>query len=476
MAPWLALVVFVAVLALGLLAGPLLALVAMAGLVFVAVVWASPHVGLVGMIVAGVGVPFLASASERIPVSVTQLLALVTLASYLHWALRNRVLPTYAPHMVAMAVFTGVVLASVVHAPERLQSLIGASIYLRAVLFAATVAFLATTRRTLLLTVLALTFAATLPAILGVAEYAVPGFHIASDDDLQFQQTGATVSTFSLEDDTSIQRVSGGTGNYNWLAYTIAMLMPLNLFWWYAFPRPAVRIVVLGITAIQLAAMVLTYTRSAFIGLIVAGAFLVVKRQVRPWIPVTLVLAALVTLPLWAPERFAERMLSREYLAQGTSVMRRDYIVAGAKMFREHWLLGHGYGQFGDYFLARSDSQYVEHMRQEIERGAGPPESIRPHNMYVDVAVDYGILGLAAYLWLLALLLKDLREVERNGSPEASRLAIMLQASLVVFSVCGMFGHISIMRVPWVLAGLVAALRRVALQARAAGTREAPAG
>ena len=126
----------------------------------------------------------------------------------------------------------------------------------------------------------------------------------------------------------------------------------------------------------------------------------------RPWIPVTLVLAALVTLPLWAPDRFAERMLSREYLAQGTSVMRRDYIVAGVKMFREQWLLGHGYGQFGDYFLARSDSQYVDHMRQEIERGAGPPESIRPHNMYVDVAVDYGILGLAAYLWLLALLLK----------------------------------------------------------------------
>jgi hypothetical protein len=476
MAPWLALAVFAGVLALGLVAGPVLALVAMAGLVFAAVVWASPHVGLVGMIVAGVGVPFLASASERIPVSVTQLLALFTLASYLHWAMRNRVLPTYAPHMVAMGVFTGVVLASVAHAPDRLQSLLGASIYLRAVLFAATVAFLATTRRTVLLTALALTFAATLSSTLGVAEYVVPGFHIASDDDLQHRQTGATVSTFSLEDDSSIQRVSGGAGNYNWLAYTIAMLMPLNLFWWHAFPRPSARTVVLGITGIQLAAMVLTYTRSAFIGLAVAGAFLVMKRQVRPWVPVSLVLAALVTLPLWAPDRFAERMLSREYLAQGTSVMRRDLVVTGAQMFREHWLLGHGYGQYGDFFLAHSSSRYVEHMREEIERGAGPPESIRPHNMYIDLAVDYGILGLAAFLWLLALLMKDLREVERAGNLEARRLAIVLQASLVVFSVCGLFGHISIMRVPWVLAGFAAALRRVTLQARAAEGRSAQAG
>jgi hypothetical protein len=55
-------------------------------------------------------------------------------------------------------------------------------------------------------------------------------------------------------------------------------------------------------------------------------------------------------------------------------------------------------------------------------------------------------------------------------------LAIVLQASLVVFSVCGLFGHISIMRVPWVLAGFAAALRRVTLQARAAEGRSAQAG
>jgi O-antigen ligase len=292
----------------------------------------------------------------------------------------------------------------------------------------------------------------------------VPGFHIASDDDLQFARTGATVSTFSIEDDSTIQRVSGGTGNYNWLAYTLVLLMPLNLYWWHAYPSLRSRVILLALTGMQLAALVLTYTRSAFIGLLAAGLYLVMKREVKLWLPATAIGIALITLPLWAPDRFAERMLSREYFSKGTTVIRTDFIVTGIGMFRDKWVLGHGYGQFGEYFLRHSTSEYVTRMQEEIDRGAGAPHSIRPHNMYVDVAVDYGIIGLAAFLWLLTMLLRDLREAERHGEESERRIAVLLQASLIAFCVCGFFGHNSIMRAPWAIAGLVAAVRRVALE------------
>ena len=121
---------------IGVGAGPLMAILALAGLIVIAVIWIWPHAGLIGMILTGVGIPMLASSSTTIPVSITQILAMITLISYVHWAVLNRQQPTYAPHMWALIVFGGVVVISVFLAPDKAQSLIGASIYIRALLFA----------------------------------------------------------------------------------------------------------------------------------------------------------------------------------------------------------------------------------------------------------------------------------------------------------------------------------------------------
>ena len=453
-----------ALFAIGVGAGPLMAIVALAGLIVIAVIWIWPHAGLIGMILTGVGIPMLASSSTTIPVSITQILAMITLISYVHWAVLNRQQPTYAPHMWALIVFGGVVVISVFLAPDKAQSLIGASIYIRALLFAGITAFLGTSWRSVTMIVLALTAAATLSSTLGVAEFAVPGFHIPADDDEQYQRTGSAVSTFSLEENTTLQRVSGGTGNYNWLAYTIALVMPLNLFWWRRSSGLFQQAIVLLITAVQLAALVLTYTRSGFIGLGAAAIYLIIRKRLSAWLPIGFVAIGLLTLPVWAPDRFAERMLSGEYLRQGTSTIRRDFIANGFNMATEKWLFGHGYGQFGPYFLAHSKSQYVPLMQDEIDKGSGSPNEIRPHNLYIDLVVDYGLVGLLSFGLIIAMLFHDLRTVERYGSSDKTELSVVLQASLISFCICGLFGHITIMRLPWVVVGLIAALRRAAIE------------
>lgn len=459
-----------ALVALFFAVGPLMALGALASLLVALAIWFWPTVGVVLMIVTGVGIPHLAAANSYIPISITQVVALLTIGSgaYSVWAHREQF--TYAPHFIAIVAFLAIVMASTLLKPDMEQSRIGASTYLRAAMFVGVVACLAIRRSSFMTAALSLTAAVTLCSVLGVAEYAVPGFHIPSADDEQYERTGAAVSTFSMEDDSdTIVRVSGGTGNYNWLAYTIAVGLPLNLFWWRYAKSSLAKFIVLAATVAQFAALVLTYTRSGFIGLAAAVVFLIWQRRLPLWIPAAIIGVAALTSPLWMPQRFLDRVFSTKYLAQGTTTIRKDFAYAGWDMFLQAPIFGHGYGQFGPFFMAHSKSIYVPPLRDEIEKGAGTENDIRPHNLYVDLACDYGIIGLGAFAAFVVLLYLDLSAVRAAAaSPTDADLALLMQSALIAFCVSGFFGNIAIMKIPWVLSGLAAALRRVAFTAPSA--------
>ena len=61
-------------------------------------------------------------------------------------------------------------------------------------------------------------------------------------------------------------------------------------------------------------------------------------------------------------------------------------------------------------------------------------------------------------------LVGDLRDAERkNPGTEDAELAIVLTAGLVAFYTCAILAHSKILNIFWIIAGLAAALRRVAL-------------
>jgi hypothetical protein len=101
-------------------------------------------------------------------------------------------------------------------------------------------------------------------------------------------------------------------------------VLPLNLFWFWYARGLAARLLVLGTAGLQLFALVLSYTRAGFLGLAVAGAYLVWRRvisfQLVAWAGAAAVVAGLV----WLPPGFVDRVFSFEYLAEGSTPMRKD--------------------------------------------------------------------------------------------------------------------------------------------------------
>jgi len=213
---------------------------------------------------------------------------------------------------------------------------------------------------------------------------------------------------------------------------------------------------------LQAVGVVLSYTRTPLIGLAGVLVFLVWKRRL-PLLPV-LVLGAVLGLsaPLWLPAGLLDRFFSEKYLREGSTPMRREIFGMAVELIELRPLLGHGYQQFGPQFIKHSKTEMGLEWERRDEDGSEPAHLLRAHNLYLDVWVMHGLLGLLPLLIFYALLLRELGQVVATGPPPEAELALALMACLISFYLCGLGGHSQELKIFWVLAGLAAALRRVA--------------
>ncbi len=455
--PWL-LLLGAAVAALTVLSGGQPVMLAAPGLVLTGVIVLAPLVGLVLTIVTHIIWLFGAWAPAGISLlALSKVFTGLTLLAWLHRALRERIAPTWAPHMAPLALFGLVVLAGPVLTPAFADSLVGIGKYAMMIAPYWLVANLAASRRGVLVTLLAVSGAATLAALLALVERFLPGINLSFDG----IGLGAHVDDASLGGLT-IKRVTGGIGDANWFSYTMATALPLCLYWFIAYRSAWVKLAAVAMAVLQAVGVVLSYTRTPLLGLAGAIVFLVWKRRL-PLLPV-LVLGAVMAAasPLWLPAGFLDRFFSEKYLREGSTPMRREIFGMAVDLIQMRPLLGHGYQQYGPQFIQHSKTEMGLEWERRDEDGSEPAHLLRAHNLYLDVWVMHGLIGLLPLLAMYALLLRELAQVAATGPPRQADLAVVLMACLLSFYLCGMGGHSQELKVFWVLAGLVAALRRVA--------------
>ncbi len=240
------------------------------------------------------------------------------------------------------------------------------------------------------------------------------------------------------------------TGNPNDLALTLNLLLPLAVALWLMRPRPAVRVFLAAVIALDVVAVVLTFSRAGFVTLAVVAAAYVWKlrrRAERRYLWAALALA-LVALPL-LPEGYAGRLmtvLSAESDPTGSAQARRDDILAALAWVGRNPLIGAGLGQ--------------DILALNLERGA----QWRPvHNVYLQYAVDLGLSGLAAFSLLLVACIRGAGRAERlwAGAP-AAHLAGAIQISLIAFAVAALFHPSAYHFYFYYIAGLAVAARLIA--------------
>jgi O-antigen ligase len=385
--------------------------------------------------------------------------------------------------MIALAVLGAVVALSTLIMPDREQSLIGLFRVLQLILLYLLLANLAAERRTLIWFCAILTGAATLSSLIGLAEHFLPGLELQTGDpELEQGTLGAEVEYDTVKSG-ALKRVTGGLGFPNWFSYFLASAIPMNVAWWWASRDVVVRVPLLLFTCLHLVGMALSYTRSGLVALGAAVVYLAAKRRLpvgAVWATVLLIVLGSV---IWLPSGFIERTFSLEFLREGSTPVRRALIEKSIDMIRDRWLLGYGFWQYGPEFMRRlqpeddvMEPNSVREFVANVEAGIEDVHTILPHNLYFEVAVSYGLLGLSAFLAFLWCAFRDLSVAERRGDPLERDLAVALKAGLLAFTVSGMWGHILTMKIVWILAGLAAALRRVVLTRVASGSEGKAAG
>lgn len=177
----------------------------------------------------------------------------------------------------------------------------------------------------------------------------------------------------------------------------------------------------------QLMALLLTYSRGAWLGFAGALAFLLAAIGGRREFYILLLLAAVLLLTI-GPLRqrvFGIFDLGKDQAIADRMVRMRDTLRVGAA----NPVLGVGYGRGRLKAAIRANPASETSVNEPIWHG---------HNLYLELFAGAGIIGLGAYLWLVAKALGATWHAVRRATSEHRNWALGLAASAVAMLLCGL--------------------------------------
>lgn len=199
-------------------------------------------------------------------------------------------------------------------------------------------------------------------------------------------------------------RASGALGDPNFFAMVLIALMPLALVEIERPGSPRRRLLAGVILAMMMGATILTYSRAGFLGLLVLGAAFMWhwRRHLRAWLAI---LAAMLIMAGLTPRSYWRRIFSLHQLSHGmyqtsdpSIAGRRNENLIGLSMLERHPWLGVGPGNY-----------YMMYRRYDARIGMMPVHGRREaHDLFMETAAETGMLGLAAFIFLLGLAFRNI--------------------------------------------------------------------
>jgi putative inorganic carbon (HCO3(-)) transporter len=250
--------------------------------------------------------------------------------------------------------------------------------------------------------------------------------------------------------------LGGMFGNPNDLAIHLVTMVPIAIGLLLA-SRNLAKKAMYGICALlALGAVVVTFSRGGFLGLMFALGVLAWKLGRRHRFIMTIVMAVVLALFLVAaPGNYGLRMASifnSDLDSSGSAQSRTELLKISAKVALRHPLLGIGMGNFS-----------IVGIHDQVS-----------HNSYTQVATEMGLAAAVFYVMLLVVPIKRLRQIERE-TIDADRkmkrfyyLSIGLQAGLIGYMASSFFASVAYQFYAYYLVGYAICLRRIYLQESAA--------
>lgn len=248
-------------------------------------------------------------------------------------------------------------------------------------------------------------------------------------------------------------RVGGALGSPNAMASYMALLLPLLFGLACSTIKPPLKVVLLVLSGLAAATLALTMSRGAWLAVVVACSIILMVAGYRRMLPRIAVAATFMfggAVILVANQLMGGIIWLRLTASQALNVTSRyEFADIAIAMIGARPLLGVGLNNFAES-MSRYDATGLTAL---LDTGAPPV-----HNIYLLLAAEMGIVGLAAFVVLIGALAVD--------ALKASRIAVGLEA-WVLLGVCGGFITILVQGVVdfafrldatfytfWVLAGL----------------------
>lgn len=241
-------------------------------------------------------------------------------------------------------------------------------------------------------------------------------------------------------------RMDSVTPDYNYFSTYLILVLPI-LFYRFYMSSAKMRVIYFSVTLIAVIALILTFTRAAWIAafaeIILFGIF--INRKILIILFAVAIIGYIITnfkhkIPIMASESLKAQVVHPSY----TYTDRMELWRFGIMHLKDRPVFGFGYGR------ANFSKVYPEFLKRSILL-------FHTHNTFVNIGLELGIPGLIALLWLFWAIMKSLWKDWRNRLNDNILLSFAILTSVVGFLIRVQFDHLLVDEMAlmlWLLVGM----------------------
>ena len=370
-------------------------------------------------------------------------------AILIRWVLNSDSPRGWERTAILLGVYGVVGFGSLLYAPDLSRVWSAIIVYAKDAIIALVIVVLLHSPKTFKKVVWALLFVGIFLGTLSIIQYTTKNY---SNDYWGF--ANATIQ--SIVGESNDYRSAGPIGDPNYYAQIMVVLVPMALERFLHERRIILRGFALWALIATVFAVFLTYSRGGFLAMGVAiVAFLFLYPPRVTLIPIAIVFVLILV--ALAPPSYFDRILSLNQLfnPSGTLMVsdpalrgRASENLAALEMLKAHPLFGVGLSNFSLLFNQYSKAAGLALVA--TERAA--------HNLYLEVVAETGLVGLTAFLVLLAncinLLIIAWRTFNKTKFREYARLTAGFAVGFLGYLVAAFFIHAAFPRYFYLLVGI----------------------
>jgi putative inorganic carbon (HCO3(-)) transporter len=264
---------------------------------------------------------------------------------------------------------------------------------------------------------------------------------------------------------------SAGPIDANFFGQLMVFTSTLSLYLILATERSLGRAIALASFGLGLFAIWFSLSRASLITMVLVLSAVVIFRR----IPFKVAAAALVIGAILiaffaseAPKKYVSALTQPITSGPGNAddrslVERYQAILVGVDMFRDNPLIGVGPSNYPAHYLEYAQSTGV--------LSGVMPKAIQPHNLYLEMLAEVGVVGTAVLFTLVGIALTGSWRARRHLSGANELFAEAAFVALGSFLVNSLFLHAAYPRQLWIPVGLALVARRVGIAAAARSLR-----